>query len=133
MDPAGKIAVVSGGNSGLGAGGVKRLLAAGAKVVSFDLPGEAPDGADFVPCDVSNEATVKAAVAEVLDRYGRIDILLNNAGIGGTGPVATAEGPGDMDMFRRILNVNLVGATTLAAHVGHAMISNPPSGDDGAE
>ena len=131
MDPAGKIAIVSGGNSGLGEGGVKRLLAAGATVVSFDLPGEAPQGADYVPCDVSNEATVIAAVAEVIERYGRIDILLNNAGIGGIGPVATDEGPGDLDAFRRVLGVNLIGAATVAAHAGHAMTRNQPSGADG--
>jgi len=131
MDPAGKVAVVSGGNSGLGEGGVKRLLAAGATVVSLDLPGEAPEGADYVPCDVANEATVKMAVAEVLERHGRIDILLNNAGIGWIGPIASAEGPGDMDMFRKVLDVNLIGAATLAAHVGHAMTLNQPSGEDG--
>jgi len=131
MDPAGKVAVVSGGNSGLGEAGVKRLLAAGATVVSLDLPGEAPEGADYVPCDVSNEATVKMAVAEVLDRHGRVDILLNNAGIGGIGPIASAEGPGDMAVFRKVLDVNLIGAATLAAHVGHAMTQNQPSGEDG--
>jgi NAD(P)-dependent dehydrogenase (short-subunit alcohol dehydrogenase family) len=131
MDPAGKVAVVSGGNSGLGEGGVRRLLAAGATVVSLDLPGEAPDGSDYVPCDVSDESAVAAAVAEVLKRHGRIDILLNNAGIGGIGPIASAEGPGDMDAFRRVVGVNLIGAANLAAHVSHAMIANAPSGEDG--
>lgn len=131
MDPAGKVAVVSGGNSGLGEGGVKRLLAAGATVVSLDLGGEAPAGADFVHCDVSDEASVKAAVAEVLQRHGQIDILLNNAGIGGIGPIASAEGPGDLDAFRGVLGVNLIGAATVAAHVGHAMTKNQPSGEDG--
>ena len=48
MDPRGKVAVVSGGNSGLGRGGVERLLAEGATVVSLDLAGEAVPGADFV-------------------------------------------------------------------------------------
>ncbi len=131
MDPAGKIALVSGGNSGLGEGGVKRLLAAAAMVVSLDLGGETPAGADFVQCDVSDEASVKAAVAEVAKRHGRIDILLNNAGIGGIGPIATAEGPGDMDMFRRVIGVNLIGAAQLAAHVAPHMAANDPSGEDG--
>jgi len=131
MDPAGKLAVVSGGNSGLGQGGVVRLLAAGATVVSLDVGGEAPAGADFVHCDVSDEASVKSAVAQVIERHGRIDILLNNAGIGGIGPIATADGPGDMDVFRRVVGVNLTGAANLAAHVGHAMTANAPSGEDG--
>jgi NAD(P)-dependent dehydrogenase (short-subunit alcohol dehydrogenase family) len=130
MDPSGKLAVVTGGNSGLGEGGVHRLLRAGATVVSLDLAGQPPPGADFLECDVSDEASVKAAVAEVVKRYGEIHMLLNNAGIGGIGALASPEGPGDMDQFRRIIAVNLVGATQVAAHVSHRMISNAPTGPD---
>jgi NAD(P)-dependent dehydrogenase (short-subunit alcohol dehydrogenase family) len=131
MDPKGTIAVVSGGNSGLGEGAAKGLLAAGATVVSLDLAGEAPAGADFVQCDVSSEASVKVAVDAVIARHGRIDILLNNAGIGGLGPIASADGPGDLDAFRRVIGVNLLGAANVAAHVGHRMAANVPSGADG--
>lgn len=131
MDPAGKIAIVSGGNSGLGEGGVKALLAAGANVISLDVSGEAPEGAEFIHCDVSAEASVKSAVQQVIDRHGRIDILLNNAGIGGLAPVATPDGPGDMAAFRVIIGVNLIGATQLVAHVAHKMMENQPSGPDG--
>lgn len=131
MDPKGKIAVVSGGNSGLGEGAAKRLLALGATVVSLDVSGEAPEGAEFIACDVSDEASVSSAVAQVIRRHGRIDILLNNAGIGGLGLIATADGPGDMDAFRAVIGVNLLGAVQLAAYVAHRMTANPPSGDDG--
>lgn len=130
MDPSGKVAVVTGGNSGLGEGGVRRLLGAGATVVSLDRRGKPPMGADFIECDVSDESSVKAAVAQVADRYGEIHMLLNNAGIGGLAPVATPEGPCDMDQFRAIIGVNLIGATQVAAHVSHRMISNKPSGSD---
>jgi NAD(P)-dependent dehydrogenase (short-subunit alcohol dehydrogenase family) len=131
MDPSGKVAVVTGGNSGLGEGGVRRLLAAGATVVSFDICGKAPLGADFIECDVSDEASVERAVGQVVGRYGRLDILLNNAGIGGLGQVATAEAPGDMAFFRRVIDVNLVGAAMMVAHVGHKMTANEQSGPDG--
>ena len=131
MDPQGRIAVVSGGNSGLGEGAVTRLLASGAVVVSLDVGGDAPQGAEFIACDVSDEASIEQAVAQVIDRHGRIDILLNNAGIGGLGPVASAEGPGDMQAFRRVIDINLIGATALAAHVAHRMTANEPSGPDG--
>jgi NAD(P)-dependent dehydrogenase (short-subunit alcohol dehydrogenase family) len=131
MDPNGKVALVSGGNSGLGEGGVKRLLAAGSTVVSLDVAGEPPQGADFIPCDVSDEEAVKHAVERVIERHGQIDILLNNAGIGGLGPIASAEGPGDMDAFQRVIAVNLIGAANLAAHAANRMISNEPSGPDG--
>ena len=130
MDPSGKVAIVTGGNSGLGEGGVHRLLRAGATVVSLDLSGQPPAGADFVECDVGDEASVKAAVQRVADRYGEIHMLLNNAGIGGLGAVATTEGPCDMGQFRKVIGVNLVGATQVAAHVAHRMIGNKPSGPD---
>jgi NAD(P)-dependent dehydrogenase (short-subunit alcohol dehydrogenase family) len=130
MDPSGKLAIVTGGNSGLGEGGVHRLLRAGASVVSLDRSGKPPLGADFIECDVSDEGSVESAVKQVAGRYGEIHMLLNNAGVGGLGAVASAEGPGDMAQFRGIIAVNLIGAAQVAAHVSHRMISNRPSGPD---
>jgi len=131
LDPAGKVAVVTGGNSGLGEAAALHLAAAGATVVSCDLGGEVPAGVEFVRCNVADESQVADAVAEIVQRHGRIDILLNNAGIGGLGAIATAEGPGDMDAFRAVIEVNLMGAVSAAAHVAHRMIANEPSGPDG--
>ncbi|MEO0062608.1 MAG: Gluconate 5-dehydrogenase [Pseudomonadota bacterium] len=131
MNPAGSIAVITGGNSGLGEGAARGLLAAGATVICFDCAGEPPAGAEFIACDVTSAEQVRAAVAQVIERHGRIDVLLNNAGIGGLGPIATAEGPGDMAAFRRIIEVNLLGAATVAAEVAHRMIGNDPRGADG--
>jgi NAD(P)-dependent dehydrogenase (short-subunit alcohol dehydrogenase family) len=130
MDPSGKLAIVTGGNSGLGEGGVHRLLRAGASVVSLDRCGKPPLGADFIECDVSDEGSVESAVKQVAGRYGEIHMLLNNAGVGGLGAVASAAGPGDMAQFRGIIAVNLIGAAQVAAHVSHRMISNRPSGPD---
>lgn len=131
MDPAGSVAVITGGNSGLGAGAARGLLASGATVVCLDRTGDAPDGAEFIACDVTDRAQVKAAVADVIARHGRIDILLNNAGIGGLGPIATVDGPGDLDAFRQVIEVNLLGAVTVAAEVAHRMIGNEPRGAEG--
>lgn len=131
MEPKGKIAIVTGGNSGLGAGAAQRLLADGARVFSLDLAGEPPAGAEFVACDVADEASVKSAVAQVLARAGAVHILVNNAGIAGLGPIASAEGPGDMAGFARVIAVNLLGAANTAAHVAHAIIGNAPDGDEG--
>jgi NAD(P)-dependent dehydrogenase (short-subunit alcohol dehydrogenase family) len=131
MDPAGKVAVVTGGNSGLGEGAAKRLLAAGATVVSLDRSGAPPPGVEFIACDVAIEGQITDSVTQLVARFGRIDILLNNAGIGGLGPIATPEGPGDMAAFRGMIEVNLLGAATVAAHVAHRMIGNTPSGPDG--
>ena len=131
MDPKGKIAVVTGGNSGLGEGAAKRLLADGATVVCLDIAGTPPEGASFIQCDVSDRASVKGAVQQVVDRHGAIHILLNNAGIGGLGPIATPEGPGDLDAFGKVIAVNLLGAVAVAAEVGHRMIGNEPDAEEG--
>jgi len=131
MDPAGKVAVVTGGNSGLGEAAALRLAAVGAKVVTLDRGGDAPGGLRTIACDVSSEASVADAVGQVIDAYGRIDILLNNAGVGGIGPIASADGPGDLAQFRQVIEVNLFGAAIVAAEVGHRMTANEPSGPDG--
>ena len=116
---------------GLGEGAALRLAQLGATVVTLDRGGEAPKGATLVACDVSDPDSVSAAVAEVIARHGRIDILLNNAGIGGMGSIATPEGPGDLAQFRQVIEVNLLGATSVVAHVAHRMIGNAPNGPDG--
>ena len=131
MDPRGLVAVVTGGNSGLGAGAAARLLADGATVVSLDVAGEPVAGATFIHCDVAEPGSVKGAVQQVIDRFGAIHILINNAGIGGLGPIATADGPGDMDAFRKVIGINLLGAVTVAAEVAHRMIGNDPVGPEG--
>ncbi len=131
MDPAGKVAVVTGGNSGLGEGAARHLAAAGATVVTLDRAGKAPAGSRTVRCDVTDAAVVADAVAQVVEAHGSIDILLNNAGIGGLGPIATPDGPGDMAAFRAVIEVNLLGAVTVAAHVAHRMTGNAPTGPDG--
>ena len=128
MDPAGKTAVVTGGNSGLGRATAEALLAAGARVISLDLGGEAPAGVRWIACDVSDAAAVKAAVGAI---DGTIHILVNCAGIGGIGPIATDAGPGDVAAIRRVIDVNLIGAITVTAEVAHRMTSNPPDGPDG--
>jgi NAD(P)-dependent dehydrogenase (short-subunit alcohol dehydrogenase family) len=130
VEPKGKVAVVTGGNSGLGEAAARTLVKAGASVITLDVSGVAP-GAETIVCDVTDPASVKNAVEQVIARHGRIDILANNAGIGGVAPIATADGPIDLDAFRRIVEVNLIGATAVAGAVAHRMIGNAPSGPDG--
>ena len=94
----GKVAIITGGASGIGAGTVRRFAEEGAKVLITDLDadkGEAlaaelGDAAAFLRTDVSQEEQVAAMVAEATDRWGRLDCLFNNAGFGGAlGPIST--------------------------------------------
>lgn len=128
MDPAGKTAIVTGGNSGLGAATARWLAEAGARVVSLDVGGTPPASVEFTACDVSNGEGVASAVASI---EGPIHILVNCAGIGGVGPIASADGPGDLAAFRRVVEVNLIGAANVTAAVSHRMIGNEPIGEDG--
>jgi NAD(P)-dependent dehydrogenase (short-subunit alcohol dehydrogenase family) len=96
----GKVAAITGGASGIGAGTVRRFVEEGARVLIADLDqakGEAlaaelGAGAAFLRTDVSKEEDVAAMVAEITDRFGRIDVLFNNAGFGGAlGPIESTS------------------------------------------
>jgi NAD(P)-dependent dehydrogenase (short-subunit alcohol dehydrogenase family) len=108
------VAIVTGGASGIGLATAKALAAAGATVAVLDLnlaglPGELTG---FV-ADVSDRASVQAAVAAVGERFGRIDILVNNAGISAVG---TVEENDDAE-WARVLNINVVGMARVSAAV----------------
>ena len=102
----GLTAVVTGGASGIGAAIAERLAGAGARVAVLDLDASgASAGTLGVRTDVTDDASVRAAVARVLEEWGRLDVLINNAGIGAQGTVA--DNPDDE--WRRVLDVNLLG------------------------
>jgi len=130
VEPRGKVAVVTGGNSGLGEAAAVALAKAGATVMTCDVSGAAPAG-ETILCDVTDPDNIAVAVEQVVRHHGRIDILVNNAGIGGVSPIATEDGPIDLASFRRIIEVNLIGATAVAGAVAHRMIGNAPAGPDG--
>jgi NAD(P)-dependent dehydrogenase (short-subunit alcohol dehydrogenase family) len=92
----GLVAVVTGGASGIGAATAALLESRGATVAILDLA---------TGCDVGDADSVDAAVAAVAERHGRIDVLINNAGIGAAGDVAAND---DLE-WHRVLNVNVVG------------------------
>jgi 2-keto-3-deoxy-L-fuconate dehydrogenase len=102
----GRVAVVTGGASGIGAATVARLRDEGAMVHTLDvnpLPGG--DLASHSVVDITDEKAVREAIAAVGNRHARIDLLVNNAGIGSIGSVED----GDLDEWRHILDVNLFG------------------------
>jgi NAD(P)-dependent dehydrogenase (short-subunit alcohol dehydrogenase family) len=111
-----RIVLVTGAAQGIGAAAVARFAEGGDRVVAGDLPGRelaVPDGAEAVECDVADEASVAAAVAEVVERHGRIDVLVNNAGVVLVKPLEETT----WEDYRRVADVNLGGAFLLSKHV----------------
>ncbi len=92
---AGKNALVTGGCNGIGLAVVKRFLAAGARVIAADLRVSEEfeqTGAGFIEINVANEARVAAAFVEAEAKLGKLDVVVNNAGIGlEEGPIVEAN------------------------------------------
>jgi 2-dehydro-3-deoxy-L-rhamnonate dehydrogenase (NAD+) len=102
----GRVALVTGGSSGIGAAVAQRLLAEGARVASLDLAERAPEGVVGIAGDVSSSADVEAAVARVTSELGPVDVLVCSAGITG-GSLRTVD-VGD-DEWRRVFAINSDG------------------------
>lgn len=120
-DPlVGKVAIVTGGASGIGLASAQLLAGRGATVVALDLEGSTSDPVRFLRTDVSNSSSVAAAVEDVAARHRRIDILVNSAGVlrwGGTRD--TSESDWDL-----MLNVNLKGTWLMSRAVAEVMAAN---------
>jgi len=136
-DLAGKVAIVTGGASGIGRGTVERFAAEGARVVIADVEtdkGEAlaaalgPD-AFFRRTDVSDPEQVGALVAAAVEKFGGLHVMVNNAGVSGTMHRRFLED--DLADFHRIMAVNVLGvmagtrdaARHMAAHGGGSIIN----------
>lgn len=109
-----KVAVITGSGSGMGKAMAEMFSAEGAKVVLADISGKQEDvaksiGDAAVPvhCDVSNEDDVRKMIATAEDKFGRLDILCNNAGFGG--PMAPLHEQ-DLDVWNRVHDTNIKGA-----------------------
>jgi NAD(P)-dependent dehydrogenase (short-subunit alcohol dehydrogenase family) len=125
----GKVAVITGGASGIGECTARLFVKHGARVVVADIQNElgprlcaelGPDAASYVHCDVTSEANVAAAVDHAVARFGALDVMFNNAGIGGaachTIRVSTKED------FEPVLAVNLVGPFLGTKHAARVMV-----------
>jgi NAD(P)-dependent dehydrogenase (short-subunit alcohol dehydrogenase family) len=119
----GKVGVVTGAASGIGAATVARLRDDGATVVGWDL-----DGAD-VALDVRDEDAIAAAVTDVLARHGRLDAVVHAAGVAGGGPVHLVPA----EEWDRVVDINLKGTFLVGKHAVAAMLAQDPvDGERGA-
>ncbi|MFI8565620.1 SDR family NAD(P)-dependent oxidoreductase [Rhodococcus sp. NPDC078407] len=116
MDMSGTSAVVTGAASGLGAAVARRLVEQGASVLGLDVPHSieragttAPDGVTLVAADVTSEADVLAALDSVGDSAPPLRVVVNCAGVGWAGRIVSKNGPHDLEIFRTVMTVNLLG------------------------
>jgi NADP-dependent 3-hydroxy acid dehydrogenase YdfG len=118
MELEGKVALVTGASGGIGAAVARRLHAAGASVGLLSRRGDdlGLDRALGLVCDVRDRTAVGAAVDEVVGRFGRLDIVVANAGVGAYGPFLEL----DTERLEAMIDVNLKGTLyTAAATVPH--------------
>jgi 2-keto-3-deoxy-L-fuconate dehydrogenase len=105
-DFEGLVAVVTGGASGIGAATASLLQGRSARLAVLDRSNDgAPDGVLTLRCDVTDTPAVDAAVTEVVERLGGLDVLVNNAGIGAVGDVSQ----NDDEEWASVLDVNVTG------------------------
>jgi len=135
MELTGKTAVVSGGASGLGEANVRTIVANGGHAVIMDVNGtrgeqlaaELGDSVVFVKTDVTDEEQVQAAIDTAKSQFGGVHVAVTCAGIGTVGKTVGRDGPLDLRIFTRTINVNLVGTLNVARLAAHAMTSNEPN------
>lgn len=141
MDMNGKVAVVTGGASGIGQAVARRLAEAGGKVAIFDLNEDAGqamvaelgvDNCMFANVNVVDEASVKAGIEATVTALGAIHVNVNCAGIGNAAKTLGKNGPFPLDLWNTVIAVNLTGTFNVLRLCAEVMAKNEPMTDDGA-
>ncbi|MFA5664617.1 3-hydroxyacyl-CoA dehydrogenase [Castellaniella sp.] len=131
MDIKNQVILVTGGASGLGAGTARALVAQGARVVLADVQDEAGQalaselGQTYVHCDVTSEADASKAV-EAAAALGTLRGLVNCAGIAPAARIVGKQGAHDLTLFRRVIDINLIGTFNMSRLAAQAMTGNEP-------
>lgn len=135
MDIRQTAAIVTGGASGLGAATARELAGAGAKVTLFDRDAKAGQalageiGASFSEVDVSDEQSVRAGIEAAVAAMGKVNALVNCAGIATAIKTLGRDGPHPLDIYKRVIDVNLIGTFNCIRLVSEAMAGNEPNSD----
>ena len=134
-----KVVIVTGGASGLGLAACEVLAQKGAKVVAFDLNEEAGkamqakfgDQGHFCTVNVTSEESVKAAIAETVEKFGTIHACINCAGVAFGGRTVGRNGALPLEKFAQVININLIGTFNVLRLAAEQMSKN--EADEGGE
>ncbi len=134
-----KVAIITGGASGLGESTVRHFNSQGAKCAIFDmddnrgsaLAKELGDDVAYFNVDVASAESVEVAVNKVVEQFSVVHVLCNYAGISLPTQTITRDGPGDLDKFTKVINVNLIGTFNVTRVVAYAMSQQEPVTEDG--
>jgi NAD(P)-dependent dehydrogenase (short-subunit alcohol dehydrogenase family) len=137
MKIAGTVALVTGGASGLGAATVRELLAQGGKAMIVDRPqsdgaklaAELGANAAFAGADVTSDAEVTAAVQQTMEKFGAIHINVNCAGTGAAMKTTSKGGPMPLEIFAKVIEINLIGTFNVLRLCATQMTKNAPNAD----
>ncbi|MGR3724568.1 SDR family NAD(P)-dependent oxidoreductase [Abyssibius alkaniclasticus] len=135
-----QVALITGGGSGLGAATARAMAARGARVAILDFDAgkgaqlAAETGGFSIKCDVANAAEVEAAVAQSIAHFGDAPrIVVNCAGIASAARIVGREGKLALELFERVIRVNLIGSYNVMSYAARAMMGLAPlaSGERG--
>lgn len=134
----GKVAVITGGASGLGAASATMLVAKGAKVAIWDMDtakGESfakqlGANAYFVQCDVTNPSAIDAALAATVQRFGAVHILIASAGVFKAEATVRKAGPHSIATFHRTMQINVLGSFIAARAVVGQLAKQEKEGEE---
>ena len=128
------VALVTGGASGLGEASITELVKKGAQVVIVDIDSDKGEklaasigaGAIFVKTDVTSEADVRQAIQKAIDAFGKINVIINCAGIVNPGKLIGRKGPLPLESFNKVMQLNLVGTLNVIRLAVEQMMNNTP-------
>ncbi len=132
------VALVTGGASGLGEASVLELISKGARAVIIDVDAEKGEklassigaNAIFVKTDITSETDVRQAIQKAIEAFSKINVVINCAGVVNPGKLLGKKGPLSLEVFNKVLQINLVGTLNIIRLAVEQMMNNTP-GEEG--
>ncbi|WP_026918528.1 SDR family NAD(P)-dependent oxidoreductase [Gordonia shandongensis] len=137
MDVTGSAVIVTGAASGLGAATAARFAADGATVFGIDLPqsiekADDVQGVHLIAADVTDETDVQNVVDRIVESGLPLRVAVNCAGVGWAARILGKDGPHDLELFRTVITVNLIGTFNVMRLAANRMQHESAATDDGA-